>query len=234
MISRLMVRFPAVTLALFLGLSAASAFAESPAETPGWLAGGGFLFGDGRGEFGRAAGDGIGVSGHFVATPWKAPLGLRVQLSGLNYGSETLPATSFPGTSRVYLEVHTDNWYFNMVAGPQLMLRSGPVRPYVNVLAGFSYFSTSSSIRGDDNALPFASTTNYDDWTFAWSTGGGLLVPISRSVALDLGVRYLGNSTVDYLTEGDLFENAAGDLVILPRRSEVNVLELSFGVSFAW
>lgn len=233
MCARNPIRSLAGAAALALALCA-PALAQSPAEPPGWLAGGGFLFGDGLDEFGRVAGDGWGVSGHFVAAPWQAPLGLRVQVSGLNYGSETLPATSFPGTSRVYFEVETDNWYFNMVAGPQLMLRSGPVRPYANFLAGFSYFSTTSSIRGDDDFVPFASSTNYDDWTFAWSAGGGLLVPLGKEVALDLGLRYLGNSTVDYLTEGDLFETPSGELVIRPRRSEVNVLEFSFGVSFAW
>jgi hypothetical protein len=233
MIARKAVRSLLLALVLTCG-AGLPARAGSHGRPPHWQAGGALLFGDGLGDFGRAAGEGFGLSGHFVAAPGSGPLGLRVQLAGLGYGSETVPAGSFPGTSRVHLEVETDNWYFNLVAGPQLMKRSGPVRPYVNVLGGFSYFSTISGIRGDHDALPFAQTTNFDDVTLAWSAGGGLIVPLGRSVGLDLGARYLGNSTVDYLAEGDLFEDEDGTLVIAPRRSRANVLELTLGVSVAW
>ena len=45
------------------------------------------------------------------------------------------------------------------------------MRPYVNGTAGFSYFSTTSSVRGRDDADAFAEETNYDETQFAWDGG---------------------------------------------------------------
>ena len=77
------------------------------------------------------------------------------------------------------------------------------------------------------------STTNYDDTTFAWSAGAGLLIPVSRSVAIDVGVQYVGNGTVRYLAEGDLLPSPGGaPPVIVPRKTEANLVTITLGVTF--
>ena len=115
------------------------------------------------------------------------------------------------------------------------MARSGPVRPYAYALAGFGYFATDTSFGNGYDYYGDLSTTNYDDSTFAWSAGAGLLIPVSRSVAIDVGVQYVGNGTVRYLAEGDLRPSPGGaPPVIVPRQTEANLLTITVGITFGY
>jgi opacity protein-like surface antigen len=225
--------------AFFLGaaaalLAAAAASAQPASRKPSeWLGGGGLLIGIPLGEFGDATNEGFGVVGHAVFTPRGGPFGVRLQTGGLVYGSRKF-TTPVPGTGGLITEdLTTDNWLLNAGIGPQVMLRSGNVRPYAYALAGVGYFATDTSLGSGDDYYGSASTTNYDDTTFAWSAGVGLLFPVSRSVAIDVGVQYVGNGTVRYLVEGDLRPspgNAPPEFV--PRMTEANLLTLTIGVTF--
>ena len=81
---------------------------------------------------------------------------------------------------------------------------------------------------------PFASTTNYDDFTFASEGGGGVWVFLSRGrtpVALDLGVRYLNNGRVTYVTESGVSVDLANNrLNVDPIDSEANLIVYHLGV----
>ena len=197
------------------------------------IGGGDMLIGIPQGDFDRAVGTGWGFEGHGFATPPRQPWGLRFQASFLIYGSESF-VSPYPGTKgRVGVNVTTDNWIASVAAGPQLAVRSGPLRPYIHALAGVSYFATTSRIDSNDVVL-IAESTNYDDWTFRWSVGGGVNIPIGGSVALDLGVAYVSNDRVSYLTEGDLVENGAGGVSFTPKRSEAKLVQFTLGVSAGW
>jgi opacity protein-like surface antigen len=215
--------------ALFASVAAAQ---PGPRRSSEWLGGGGLLIGIPLGDFADATNEGFGVVGQAVFTPRGGPFGVRLQVGGLVYGSRKF-TTPVPGTGGLITEdLTTDNWLLNAGIGPQVMLRSGNVRPYAYALAGVGYFATDTSLGGgyhDD----YASTTNYDDTTFAWSAGIGLLFPVSRDVAIDVGVQYVGNGTVRYLVEGDLRPspgNAPPEFV--PRTTEANLLTLTIGVTF--
>ena len=148
--------------------------------------------------------------GNVVFTPGGGPFGIRFQTGGVVYGSREIPVP-VPGTGGLVTEdLSTDNWLLNVGLGPQVMARSGPVRPYAYALAGFGYFATDTSFGNGYDYYGDPSTTNYDDWTFAWSAGAGLLIPVSRSLAIDVGVQYVGNGTVRYLAEGDLRPSPEG------------------------
>jgi opacity protein-like surface antigen len=226
------------TRVLFLG-AAAVLFASLASAQPGprrpseWLGGGGLLIGIPLGEFEDATDEGFGVAGHIVFTPGGGPFGIRVQTGGLIYGSRTIPV-SVPGSGGLVTEdLTTDNWLLNAGIGPQVMFRSGTVRPYAYALAGFGYFATETSFGHGYDDYGATSTTNYDDWTFAWSAGAGLLIPVSRSVAIDVGVQYVGNGTVRYLAEGDLLPSPGGaPPLIVPRQTEANLFTITIGVSF--
>jgi opacity protein-like surface antigen len=116
------------------------------------------------------------------------------------------------------------------------MLRSGTIRPYAYALAGVGYFATETSLgNGYSYSYDYGaySTTNYDDTTFAWSAGAGLLFAVSKSVAIDVGVQYVGNGTVRYLAEGDLLPSPGGvPPVIVPRKTEANLVTITVGVTF--
>lgn len=161
---------------------------------------------------------------------------LRADGGFIVYGSETR-RVCFSSTvgCRILLDLTTTNSIAYINFGPQLMLPDGPVRPYVNAAIGGSYFGTSSSVDGVDGSdNSFASTTNFDDVTLAWTGGSGLLISLSRGstpVLLDLGVRYHGNGEVEYLKRGDIQDNTDGSITMTPTRSETNLLTFQIGVS---
>ena len=198
------------------------------------VGGAAFLVGVPQGELDRAVNTGYGLEAHAFVTPAGKPFGLRIEGSFLIYGSEHFVAP-FAGTGgRVGLEVTTDNWIGSFAAGPQLAVRSGAVRPHVHALVGLSYFATTSELRNELEPFPVASSTNFDDTTFRWSAGGGFNVPVSRTIAIDIGAAYVSNDHVSYLTEGDIHEDANGNAVFTPRRSRANLVQFTIGVTGRW
>jgi opacity protein-like surface antigen len=217
-------------------LAASTGLAQpAPRKPSTWLGGGGLLIGIPLGDFADATDEGFGVVGNVVFTPGGGPFGIRFQTGGLIYGSRTIH-TPVPGTGGlVTQELNTDNWLLNVGIGPQVMARSGPVRPYAYALAGLGYFATDTSLGDDYDDYGDHTTTNYDDTTFAWSAGAGLLFPVSRSLAIDVGAQYVGNGTVRYLAEGDLQPSASSaPPVVVPRTTAANLVTLTIAVSFGY
>jgi hypothetical protein len=186
------------------------------------------------GQFADYVGTGWGLGGSFVL-PLGTPLfGLRADLGFVNYGHENREVClSQTIGCRVTFDLRTDNNIFYGGVGPQLMLPLGPVQPYVNAEVQLSYFGTMSSLSGSSNADSFANTTNYDDFTAAWSAGGGMSIalPFRRTqIAIDLGARVHHNGVVRYLREGDIQDNADGSITLHPQRSEANLVVYHVGV----
>ena len=162
-------------------------------------------------------------------------LALRVDASLLNYGHERqrVPLSSTIG-GRVAVDLVTDNNIAFVGVGPQIGLPTGSIRPYVNGFVGVSYIFTESSVRGTSSGDTFASTTNFDDASFAYGGGGGLYIPISRRrnpVSLDLGVTYRHNGAAEYLREGDIEDNEDGTITLHPVRSDTDLLTFHIGFS---
>lgn len=190
------------------------------------------------GEFHDYVKQGFGIDGFFR---WNGDsrgiLSLRLEGGYLGYGRETfrVPLSSTIG-GRIRVDVTTSNNIVWLGFGPQLTLPLPGFRPYVNATAGFSYFFTESSVEGADDNLDFANTTNYDDGTFAWGAGSGILIPFrtrTGEFAIDLGVRYHGNGDVRYLRKGGIEDLPDGSVVLHPIQSEANLLTYRVGVSFS-
>jgi hypothetical protein len=180
---------------------------------------------------------GFGLDGFFR---WngdpKGVLSLRVEGGFLQYGSETKRVPLSPTLGRIRVDLTTSNNIVWFGIGPQLTLPLPGFRPYVNAAAGFSYFFTESSVDGSNDSYDFANTTNYDDGTFAWGSGAGLLIPFrtrSGEVALDLGIRFHGNGEVRYLKKGSIEDLPGGAIRLNPIQSEANLLTYRVGVSFS-
>lgn len=216
---------------LFVLLALEAAAQPAPERPSGWLGGGGLLVGIPVGDFADATDEGVGVVGHAVFTPGGGPFGVRIQVGGLVYGSREV-GMPVPGTGGLVVEdLSTDNWLMNAGIGPQVVARSGAVRPYAYALAGVGYFATETSF--GDYGHGSSSTTNYDDTTFAWAAGAGLLFRLSRDLSLDVCVQYVGNGEVRYLAEGDLVPSPGGaPPLIVPRRTEANLVTITVGLSF--
>lgn len=196
----------------------------------------GFVGADPRGEMGLLVDEGWG--GQVYGT-WPLDAGGHVRIRGdlgfVVYGHERHRSCfGAPIGCRIEMDLTTTNNIFYGGVGPEFVLATGAVRPYVNASFGFGYFATTSSLSGTGDRDDFANTTNYDDGGFAWSAGGGLRVRLSQGrhpVALDLGVERRDNGVMEYLTEGDIVDHPDGSITLFPTRSEAELVTFRLGVS---
>jgi hypothetical protein len=189
-----------------------------------------FQVGQARGQFADYVDVGWGGGGYVVYRPGGAALGVRLGATYLIYGSQTHRYPLVPG---VTVDVTTRNQIAQFAIGPQLTIGQGVVRVYGFGAIGASFFWTNSSVEGSDNNQPFASTTNYHDGTFAGELGSGLQIRLGgRRVPIfaDLGVRYVNNGRVTYVTK-DRVTISGNQLLVDPVDSEANLLVYHLGVT---
>lgn len=187
------------------------------------------------GEFNDFIDSGYGLTLEAGYQPPSSILGVALSGGFVIYGSET-KQVCFSQTvgCRVLLDLKTNNAIVFLGLEPRLMLPAGPIRPFLDTSIGLSYFATTSSVEGTQSDEDFASTTNLDDLVFAWTGGGGVLVPLGRGdVSLELAARYHGNGDATYLREGDIIDNPDGSITLQPNRSETNMLTFRLGVRVA-
>lgn len=205
-------------------------------STPGrWMAGLGFGLAIPQGEFANFVDDGYGVVGHvgykLNERGWAA---IRMDAGLVVYGHQTRRATLSPTVPEILVDVSTDNDIAMFSVGPELLVPDGAVRPYVDGSVGLGYFFTQSSVKGSSNSESFARTTNFDDATFAWGVGGGLLVPVHRGrtvISIDAGLHYRAHGQTRYLREGSIRPDGSGGVTITPIQSDTNLLLLNIGAS---
>ena len=227
-------RWVLVGLAVVLGFAPAC-LSAGPAEGFELSFGGSFIVGQPLGDFADQVGTAYGLGGHMA---WGRPgraLGLRLDATGLIYGSETRRVPVGQPELRQNVEVETTNGMATLGLGPQFVAPRGSIRPYLTAFAGFSYFNTDSTVREDPRFVPTAFSTNYDDTIFAYGGGIGILIPLgadkSGGLALDLGARFVGGGQVRYLAEGDLEDRPGGGVSFTPRETEANRIEFHIGLS---
>ena len=186
------------------------------------------------GAFNDFIGAGYGLTGGFV---WNFDrdrvFGIRAEGGFVQYGNERTGACLV--NCRVEVDVNTSNDIVFAGIGPQISVPAGPLRPYLNATAGFSYFFTHSSISGDNGyENDVFDTTNHDDGVFALTGGGGFLIPLSMRrtpVLLDIGATFHRNGEATYLRKGSITDNPDGSITINPIRSEANFITYRIGVS---
>lgn len=236
-------RFRTLFLSAALVLAAAPALAQddddiyAPVNEPtGGYAGGNLVFARPQGEFSDFVDRGWGGGAHYIHRLGRdGVLGIRVDGSFLNYGHERfrVPLSSTIG-GRINVDVTTTNNIGFLGVGPQIGLPDGRLKPYVNGFVGVSYIFTSSAVEGSASSEPFASTTNYDDATFAYGGGAGLYIPVRRGVSpisIDAGVTYRRNGEAEYLLEGGIEDHPDGSITLHPVRSDTDLLTFHLGVS---
>lgn len=201
-----------------------------PAGEPPLSVGGALQYARATGEFASYVRDGGGLTAHLgvrLGTD-ESPVSLRLGGQFLVYGSQTRRYPLVPGIS---VDVTTSNVIGGLTAGPQLTFGGRGIKAYVFGGVGFSYFATTSSVEGSNqNNSPFASSTNYEDVTFAGEAGGGLLIRLGGDAYLDVGARYLGNGRVTYVTK-DGVTVSGNTLLVNPISSQANLAVYHVGIS---
>ena len=186
------------------------------------------------GEFKNYVNNGFGGGGHLLLrVDPHGFLALRADVGYLVYGHET-KRVSLPNAGRVQFDVTTSNNILTYGIGPQLMVPTGPIRPYVNVKAGGAYFFTESSVGGSDNSSDFASTRNFGDHVPSYGYGGGLFVPFAvrnALIGLDIGARFIRNGFTRYLREGGITDVPGGGFIVSPVESETNLVVYHVGIN---
>ncbi|MFQ5550017.1 MAG: hypothetical protein ACE5FJ_02120 [Gemmatimonadales bacterium] len=205
-----------------------------PPGPPQHQVGGGVTLIQPVGEFGDVVdfGGGLGAFG-VIGFNRSGSVGLRFDGSVVLYGHETV-SVPLTGTGRVHLDAVTSNFIAGLGVGPQVTLGSGPIRPYGYAVGGFSYFATESSLRGSRGGEEFASTTNFDDFTFTVGAGGGLLIRISNGgnpVSLDLGATFQDNGRTQYLREGGIVDLPGGNIALQPFETQTDLVQYRVGIS---
>jgi hypothetical protein len=226
----------AALLALVTLVGAAPAGAQYGFGTPPARAilGGGALVAQPVGEFKNYVNNGFGAGGHLLLrVDPQGFLALRADVGYLIYGHET-KRVSLANAGRVQFDVTTSNNILTYSFGPQLMVPTGPIRPYVNVMAGGAYFFTESSVGGSDNSNDFASTRTFGDNVPSYGYGGGVFVPFAvrnALVGLDVGARFIRNGHTRYLREGGITDLPGGGYTVSPIESETNLVVYHIGIS---
>lgn len=221
---------------LFLGPFADAADAQRRADRATGEWGIAFVVADPRGPMGELVERGFGaqVDGSWPLDP-AGHVRLRGDLGLVVYGHERYRSCfAVPVGCRIEMDLTTTNNIFFGGVGPEIVLATGAVRPYLNASAGFHYFATTSSLSGASEWEDWGNTTNFDDAGFAWRAGGGLRVQLShgrKPVSLDLAVERHDNGIVEYLTEGDIVDHPDGSITLYPTRSEADLLTFRVGVS---
>ncbi len=160
-----------------------------------------------------------------------SPVALRLGGSYLWYGHDTHIVTQpyYP------LAINTTYSIATFGVGPQLTFGTGPVKVYGFGTLGASYISARSSFRVDGcGCETFDSATDFDDWTAAFQTGGGLLISLRTRhvpVALDLGASYLHNGDAWYVSPGDVVPQSNGDVFIYPVYGRADLVMIHVGIS---
>ena len=183
-----------------------------------------------------------GLSGEFFFRLPRSPFSVGVSLEYLNYGSETRTGPMSIDFPEVWVDVTTRNCIFSTAAVLRLSPARGPFCPYVEGLIGFNYLFTYTSVSDDDGGSEdIASTTNFDDWAFAYGAGAGAVVRVldvrgreGRSVFsldLDMGFRYMKGGNAEYLREGIILRGR-GSVTYTPLTSTTDLLKTRVGIAF--
>lgn len=227
-----------VTLAMGALLAFFSSSEAQIREGPGGFFGVSFVAADAVGELGAFVDQGYGLQ-FGVAAPAAANgrVRIRADFGFLIYGLERQRLCDGWFGCRVGSDLTTTNSILYGGIGPELVLATGMIEPYVHASAGFSYFLTTSSLDDNDGFGSYLETTNYSDLVYSWKAGAGIRLRVGnghRPVFLDFGVERHDNGVANFLTVGDIVDYDDGSIGVFPNRSEADLMTFRMGVSIGF
>jgi hypothetical protein len=200
--------------------------------------GGSFMLGYPQGDFRTNVdqmGYGFQVHGTFWEPTPERPFTIGLDLGYTIYGHQS-ERREWPGFPGIFLDLTRTNSVGSLHLLMQVSPFFGTVRPYVEGLFGGSYIWTSSEVKSENSVQQIASTTNYDDFTWNYGGGVGILFKLTDNLEkvsvlyLDLKARYLFGTEASYLTENSIFVNSLGQTIYSARKSKTDFFTFHVGV----
>lgn len=156
--------------------------------------------------------NGYGISGQIAYSPQVSPVMVGLEVAYLVYGDENRREPFSTTIPDVTVDVSTTNNILLSHLLLRLQSNAGFFRPYAECLVGLNYLFTRTEIqnrgRFDEEV---ASTTNFDDATFSYGGGAGVMLKVHESrksrlleVLIDFRFRYLSGGKAEYLKEGSI------------------------------
>jgi hypothetical protein len=207
-------------------------------SSPSMLASVDFFYARPQGEFLRAVKQGFGGGGSVVIPTSDGILGLRIDMGYIGYGRKSRQVTVVVPPFGYPMSQTTTNNIFMFGIGPQFMVPTGPIRPYLNVYGGFSRFYTQSTLDDLDSNIFETTSTQSQDWKLSYGAGGGFTIPLvggRMPILLDLGAAYHVNGRATYLTSQDVVPDPVSQtLIVTPRRSATNFMTYRLGMTLGF
>ncbi len=229
--------------AALLFFSAILSFGQTPKIRDMWGLSVGGLFPVGAFN-NRVSQEGFALGIYYGVKLRKVPVYVGFELSGGLYGY-THRHEYLDGIPEVRLDVETLNNIVQALMILRLEPRKGAVRPFVEGLAGLSYFYTDTTI--SEHEFPWdevASDINSGDLTVAAGAGGGLAIHLGWSrrrhpnraraeTLIEVKVRYMAGGTAKYLKQGSIVVEGDGVTYTL-ERSATSFITAQVGISFRY
>jgi hypothetical protein len=156
---------------------------------------------------------------------------LRGDLGWVVYGRQRV-REPFGTSGRITVDITTSNNIFMATGGAELAAPGGPIRPYVNGLYGLSSFWTQSTASGTQVGDPEVfNTTNLRDNIASAAVSGGVRIPLTGQVLLDVGARRWFNGEARYYTRESFGTGATPSVTPTPIQSETDMWTVHVGVS---
>lgn len=176
---------------------------------------------------------GVGLDGYVAFGIPNSPLYFGGALGYLSQGSvKAAVPLIFPFVA----EITTRNNVFSGHAFLRLQHTGADFEPYLDVLAGFNRFFTTTELRFGDVVSP---STDFDDWTVSYGLGGGLMFEVYErigegktgySISVEMGARYLIGGRADYV-DIDSVELIGDAIFFDTTTSRTNMVTVRIGAS---
>lgn len=204
-------------------------------------AGASLMLGYPQGEFKENVdriGYGIQVHGTLWAPDKFRPFTVGLNLGYMVYGEESRRSRFSNPIPDVYVDVNRTNSIVNFHLLFQVSPFTGTWRPYIEGLFGGAYIFTSTSIESDWDHEDIATSTNFDDYTWSYGGGAGMLIKLTESLGdvstlyLDLKARYLFGTRAEYLAEGSItVDQNNGNVYYDVLESKTDLITFHIGVT---
>lgn len=229
--------FHAVVLVLVVVASAPAQPSPGTRTPPRVQAGVGVLVGAPTGDFGTNVGGAGGISGHLDVSLGDSIVSVGGEGAFLLYGSESRKIDlreAIPDLPAV-VTVTTDNQMVLVHGRVRVQPRWGRWRPFADVLGGFNYIFTTTTLEGSDcsGSCSTVDATNLDDLVPSLGAGAGVMVDVASpgGTRVDFSVRYLWGGRADYLREGAI-RRVDHQAFLDVSRSRTDMVVVYLGVNF--